>query len=233
MSTRNSVRDGRKAQCYLLVKDATKVAAGSLVAGHFYVTTKKGASSALPAYPLNKAFYCKEAATVAADDEVFELKAFFMGFANSKSLSSEKTTTDVTCDKDESNNYTTDGSVNVSGTISGYDLIGDEHSAIEQIRTRFNDTVDDTGEEVVVNEAQTTIKDMVVFIWDAFNAKTGDIIAMDFVPCFLTTQNRDASYQAGQSFNIDIQGCDSDDNGIGRGYLTTIWAGVVADQPVA
>lgn len=233
MSTRNSVRDGRKAQCYLLIKDSTRVAAGSLVAGHFYVTTKKGPESALPDYPLNKAFYCKAAATVGAEDEVYEMKAFFMGFANSKSLGFEKTPTDVTCDKDDSNNYTCDGSVNVTGSISGYDLIGSENSAIEQIRTRFIDTIDDTGEEVVVKEAQTTIKDMVVFIWDAFNAKTGDLIAMDFVPCFLTTQNRDASYQAGQTFNLDVQGCDSDDNGIGRGYLTTVWAGIVADQPVA
>lgn len=235
MSNLDQVRDGRLAHCYLLMPSATKVAAGSLKAGHFYYVKARGASSAVPeAYKTMKPFYCGSTAiTVAEDDEVFELNAKFLSYANSKNLSYEKTTTDVTCDKDDSNNYVCDGSVNISGSINGYDLLEDGTAAIDEIRLRFRDILDTSGEEAVFKDAKLTVKDLLVFIWDAKDATTGTYVGMDFVPCFITTQTRDVAYQSGQTFNMDIQGCDSDDNGIKGQIQQAKWAGIVSDVDAA
>ena len=230
MSNLNTVRDGRLSHCYLLEKQATKVAAGSLKPGHFYVTFAKGASSALPSYPLKKPYYCTKTATVAEDDEVYELDALFLGYANNKNISMEKSTSDVTVDKDQETNYTCDGAVNVSGSINGMDLMDDNpDSGINKIRSRFSDIAIDDGDTVEFINADTTRKDLVAFIWDAKDARTGTNVAMDIIPGYLTSQSRDAAYQSGQTFDMDFQGCSSDDNGIERMYIQAKWAGIKSD----
>ena len=82
-------------------------------------------------------------------------------------------------------------------------------------------------------DAKLTVKDLLVFIWDAKDATTGTYVGMDFVPCFITTQTRDVAYQSGQTFNMDIQGCDSDDNGIKGQIQQAKWAGIVSDVDAA
>lgn len=231
MAFKNTVRDGRKAHCYLLTKASSPVAASTaLTVGKFYVATALGASSGLPeGVPVNYPFYCDSAITLAEGDSVYELESHFMGFANDKSVSFEKSANDVTCDKDESMNYVTDGSVNVSGSISGYDLIDDEDSAITIIRRRFNDILDTSGGEAKFLEAQTTVKDLVVIIWDAFQTATGEVASMDFIPCYIISQEHGAQYQSGQSFSLNIQGCDTTDEGIKRGYQQVKWNGIADD----
>lgn len=229
MSKENTVRDGRLAHCYLLEKNATKMSAGNLSPGHFYVMTKKGDSSALPDIPLLVPFYCTKAAAVAAEDEVYEYNALFLAYANNKTLNKEKSTQDVTVDKDKDYNYTTDGSVNISGSINGYDLLGSKDSAIEKIRLRFSDVLDTTEDEVDYRPAKTTVKDLVAFIWDAKDATTGTMVAIEIIPCLITTQNRSAAYQSGQSFDMDIQGCASMDDGTTRIYQKTKWCGLKSD----
>lgn len=235
MSKKNVVRDGRLAHCYLLEKAATKVQAGALQKGHFYYMTAKGASSSLPeGIPLMTPFYNNmDSVTVAADDEVWELNAYFLSYANSKNLSFEKTTTDVTCDKDQSNNYVCDGSINVTGSINGYDLIGDGNSAIDKIKSRFRNILDTSSSEAAYTEAKLTVKDLIVFIWDAKDAVDGEFVDMDFIPCFITSHSRDAAYQSGQTMDVNIQGCDSTDDGIKGLTQKAVWAGITSDVDVA
>lgn len=231
MALKNTVRDGRKAHCYLLTKASTPVTAStSLTVGKFYVATALGASSGLPdGVPVNYPFYCDSAITLAEGDSVYELETHFMGFANDKSMSSEKSVSENTCDKDKSANYGTDGSANVTGSISGFDMIDDEDSAITIIRRRFNDVLDTTESSAKFLEAQTTVKDLIVFIWDAFQTHAGEFALMDFVPCYITSLEHGAQYQSGQSFSLNFQGCDTTDEGIRRGQQQAKWQGVTED----
>ena len=221
-------RDGRKAHAYLLEQDTTKVAAGTLRLGHFYFISERGASSSLvEVIPPLVPFYCQEEMTVADDDEVFELKAYFLGFANNKSYTEEKQVNEATVDMDESSNYICEGSVAASGSISGYDMVGDPDSAVEKLKLRFNDTLDMAGDTPVYKESDTTRKDLIVLIWDAFGAKPGDITEMNFVPCYLTNNSKEAAYGSPQSLNLDFQGCDTTDEGIRRIRSIMKWAGIV------
>lgn len=227
----NTVRDGRQAHAYLLFP-ATEKATKLEVGRFYYIAKKSSSSSALPSIPLFRPFFCDKAVESISDpeDEAYELKAKFLGFANNKSMSEEKSVNDVTCDKDADANYVADGSVNRSGSISGYDLLGTKDSAISIVRSRFKTIVDTSGEEVTVIESSTTQKDIVAFVWDAKDTKPGETFGIDFITCFLTTSSREASYQSGQTFNLDFQGVASSDEGILPSYQQGKFAKIIHDE---
>lgn len=224
----NNKADGRRAHCFLLEKNETKVATGNLKMGHVYYWAEKGASSALPeAVPAFYPFYCDASAiAVAEDDEVYELVTHFIGFANDKSLAFEKAVTDATVDQDEETDYVTDGSVDVSGSISGYDMIEDEGGSVDIIRSRFTNIIDTTGDDVTFTEAKTTVKDVILFVWQAFGAEIDSVVTMDAVPCYITTNNHDSSYGSPQGLSFDFQGCASSDDGVKRAFQKAKWKNI-------
>ena len=234
MGNSNNKADGRRAHCFLLDKLEPKVAAGNLELGHLYFWVRKGASSALPEkVPVYFPFYCDSTIAVAEDDEVYELSTKFIGFANDKSVSYEKTTTDATVDQDEDTDYVTDGSVSVSGAISGYDMIEDAGGTVDIVRSRFTNIIDSTGDDVEFVEAKTTSKDALLIVWQANGAEIDSIVTMELFPCFITTNNHESSYGSPQGLSFDFQGCSTTDYGLKRGFQKAKWKGIGEDAVTA
>lgn len=215
------VRDGRKAKVFMLVKGATK--ASAIEAYKIYGVVKKASSSSVVPSGINvgEVFIATAAvASVPAGDEIYELSVKFLGGATDKSLNQEKSTSEVTCDKDDAANFVTDGKVSVSGSVTAYDLLENEQdSAINIIRSQFNKVKLYTASGIDEIEADASNKNLLMFVWDARNAEADDVIAIDIVPCFITSINRSSSYGSGQTFEMNVQGADSDDFGFKRVYM--------------
>lgn len=226
MAKMNTARDGKMAHCFLLVKAAEK--ATKMEEGRVYAIFAKGASTTIDEnLQTHRAFYCNNpVATLAEGDEVWEYSPKFLGFANDKSMDMSKEVTEATCDKDKSTNYVMDGTVDLSLSISGLDLLGTSDSGLSLLRQRFRDYLDTSGEAVEYIPAQTTIKDFIMLVWDKKDATTGGTVGIDFAPGFVTSLNREASYNSPQSASFDFQGCDTTDDGVHGQYQQARWAGL-------
>ena len=57
-----------------------------------------------------------------------------------------------------------------------------------------------------------------MFVWDTRDLNSGEYIAIDFCPAFLTSQGHSSSYGSGQTFTINFSGADTDQAGRKRSY---------------
>lgn len=224
----NNARDGREALVYFA--EVATTPATTFRKGHWYFI--KGKAETLSDFKdleIGHPWFCTANVTTPQDgDSAVEVKLRFLGGAKDKDLQFSKNTTDITCDKDGSQNMTSDGVIASSGSVSGYDLMetngAADEAAINQIRTRFNDVAIDSGSEVKVYKSKTTEKDILFFIWDDRNVEVGQPFACDIVPCMLTQLSRSSSYGSPQSFDLSFDGVDSDENGNRRMYYQGIYA---------
>lgn len=221
-------RDGRKALVYI-GKVASEKASGALLAGHWYAITKKAeaGTTKFGNLEVGHMLYVSKSASItpAEGDECVKVDLLFLGSSTSKQLTESKSTSDVTCDKDDSANYVTNGVVSSSGSISGYDLLDPNvESGINYVRAMFNDVVtygpDGTP---TLKSVDKTEKTLLFFMWDARDAEEGESVGVDVLPAYLTEKSRDSSYGSPQSMNLNFQGCDSDEHGIKRHYQEIVW----------
>lgn len=219
MAHLNNVRDGRQSKVYLAKFGGTSAA--TIEKGKIYAVTGVAASnSKLGNLKVGDLFVATSAITPASGDTVELVTPKFLGGATDKDLSFEKSTTDITCDKDDATNNITDGTVASSGSITAYDLLdNDEDSAINLIRQRFNKVVT-YGENgtPTAKEGDRTAKDVLILLWDARDLDEGEYCAIDFVPALITSLGHAASYGSGQTMPINFTGNDTDEVGHKRSY---------------
>ena len=221
MAYLNNVRDGRQSKVYLLSPGTTKVTSG-FVKGKLYVYAQKdGTSPAFSGLNQGDFFFFNQAAdpTLGTNDTVYEVTPKFLGGATDKDISFEKSTTDITCDKDESTNVTSNGVVTSSGSITAYDLLQTGDTAANIIKQRFNDMVTYSSSGVPTSAGlDRTEKDLLMFVWDARDLDADEYIGVDFVPAFISSQAHGSSYGSGQTFTVNFSGADSNELGYRRSY---------------
>lgn len=219
MAYLNNVRDGRKSKVYLLSPSSTAVASG-FVKGKLYVYAKKDSSA--PAFAgINQGdfFFFNKAAdpTLGTNDVIYEVTPKFLGGATDKDISFEKSTTDITADKDASTNITSSGVVSSSGSITAYSLIQTGDTAANLIKKRFNNMVTYDSSGVPTSDgSDRTEKDLLMFVWDARELGTGEYVEVDFVPAFLSSLAHGSAYGSGQTFTINFSGADTNELGYRR-----------------
>ena len=219
MAHLNNVRDGRKAKVFLAsfgTTELTTVALGKI----YVITAKASGTSAFGNLKIGDFFIAtgSTAPTLETGDKCIEVTPLFFGGATSKSLNFEKSTTDVTCDRDNAANVVSDGTVVSSGTVDSYDLLQTGDTAANRVRQKFNKTVEYTAGVPTATELDRTEKDVLIFIWDARELEVGEYVGVDFVPAFLSSLGHDSSYGSGQTAPVNFTGADSDEAGHRRSY---------------
>jgi len=219
MAQLNNVRDGRKAKVYLLTHATT--AASALALGKIYCITGVAASSSVFGnLKIGDYYICTGTAapTLGTGDSCVEVTPKFFGGATDKDLNFEKSTTDITCDKDASANVTSNGVVTGSGTITMYDLLQTGDTAINRIKQRFNKVVNYSAGAPTASELDRTEKDVFMFVWDARDLEDGEYMGFDFVPAFAQSLGHGSAYGSGQTSPVGITCADSDEAGHRRSY---------------
>jgi len=75
-----------------------------------------------------------------------------------------------------------------SGSITAYDLLQTASgSALNAVKERFNNVVTYSSSVPTGSQSDRTEKDILMFVWDARDLDTGEYMAFDFVPCFITS----------------------------------------------
>lgn len=212
------VKGGRQSVVYLASSAEEK--ATTIKRGKFYwIAAKAATGSIFGDMKVGRAFYAaKESETLAEGDECYEISLELLGQANSKELSFSKEAMDVTCDKDDLANYSSDGIVTISGSVNGYNLADRGYTAIKKLRQMFSDVTVITSEGITTYEANTTKKCVLFFFWDIRDAKDGDTVMVHQVPAFVTEMGLGSEYGIGQTMDLSIQGCASDEEGHLFGY---------------
>lgn len=206
--------DGRQALAWLLEPTGTEVNTALAVGDIVFITAKASSSSIFGDVPTFKPFIATKALTPATGDKYVKCNPYFMGFATDKSLNKSKNTSEVTMDYDESQAYVTDGITQISGSVSGSFVIEGAKYATTIIKRRFGDVMEISGEGVAtLHAAQTTEKDILMFVWNARDAKVGDDMEIEIVPALITSMAIGGSYGSPQTFNLDFTGNSTDENG--------------------
>ena len=222
MAYLNNVRDGRQSKVYLLSFGTTAVTSG-FVKGKLYCYAAKASSSpACANLEAGDRFIFNQSAdpTLGTGDVIYEVTPKFLGGATDKDISFEKSTTEITCDKDDAQNITSNGVVAISGSITAYDLLQSSvSSAANLIKQRFNNMITYNSSGVPATDSQDrTEKDVLLFVWDARELNTGEYVGMDIVPAFISSQAHGSSYGSGQTFTLNFTGADTDEAGHRRSY---------------
>lgn len=206
----NNVRPGKVARVHLC-DFLSDVSSGNLAKGTWFAVKAKAESdSVFGALEVGEVGYANAALTLASGDVATPIKAIPIGGATDKSFSESKSSDDVSCDKDgNTKNYITSGIVDISGSISMYDIQDEAQEAINRLFTSII-KVDAQGNITKLN-ANTTKKVCLLFIWDEPDP-TG-IQAADFLPAMVSNKERSASYSSGQTANLSFQGCATDEAG--------------------
>ncbi len=213
MSKQQQARDGRESIAFILEPEAAGVT--SLVAGDFAFVTKAKSGGAFASVPLNRPVLAVGAMAAAEGDLVAKCTAYFLGFATGKSKSSSKTTQNVTMDYDAKQNNIVSDDVAVSGSISGFAItesLADTHSAINIIKSRFDDIIENNAGTITTKMATPTEKDIIAILWNWRDCKVGDLVEIDVVAALFSNLSVDGAYQSGQSFNVDFTGNSGDEN---------------------
>lgn len=210
----SQVRDGRQSLAFLLeIGEAvtTSISAGSIV----YITAK-GTGSAFGDIPEMAPFVAVKETTLMDGDACVSVTPLFLGQATGKSVSASKNTNDVTIDYDGATNMISDGIVTTSGSISGSNIteaVG-TNSAINLLKSRFGSLTEIDADGTITHKAaETTEKDILLIIWNGRNAKTGDILEMEFIPALFSSLSKGGEYGSPQSFDVDFSGNYSDEMG--------------------
>lgn len=217
MSKQQQARDGRESISFLLEPATTtlKDASATLAAGDFAFIIKAALTSAYKDIPERRPILASSAMTGVEGDEIAKCTPYFLGFATGKSKSASKTTQDVTMDYDNKQNNIISDNVAVSGSISGFavtESLADEYSAINIIKSRFDDIIENDEGTITKKLASPTEKDIIAIFWNWRDCKVGDLIEIDVVAVLFSNLNTDAAYQSGQSFNVDFTGNSGDEN---------------------
>lgn len=222
------VEGGRQSVVYLA--EAAEEKATSIKKGHWYwITAKAATGSIFGDMKVGKAYYsAKDSEELAEGDECYEVSLELLGQANSKELSFSKEAMDVTCDKDDLANYSSDGIVTISGSVNGYNLADRGYTAIKKLRQMFSDVTVIKKEGIETYEARTTEKCVLFFFWNLRDAKEGDIVMVHQVPAFVTEMGIGSEYGSGQTMDLSVQGCASDEDGHLFGYTEVEYSKPVA-----
>lgn len=210
---------GRDALAYFITKEEPQTT-GSIVVGSWYaVKGKAEADSVLPvALEPGDVFLCSAEKALATGDVVIPLTRELIGFVRDKSIDSSKQTFDATVDEDDTADNQTDGIVAMSGTISGYDLVGkSKGDATSILKGRFSRTIYasiGSGEDTIEVEGVSAPIDLIQIDQFARDAKEGDPIEVLTIPCILTSNGKSSTYGSVTSLNIGFTGCAQDADGI-------------------
>lgn len=233
MAYLNNVRDGRQAKVYLLEHGTTS--ASTLTLGKIYcITGKKSSSSVFGNLNIGDYFICTGSsapAELSGGDTCVEVTPKFFGGATDKDLSFEKSTAEITCDKDSAANVTSNGVVTGSGSITAYDLLQTGDTALNAVKKRFNNVVTyAAGGTPTGAEADRTEKDVLMFLWDARDLDDGEYMAFDFVPCFITSLGHGSAYGSGQTAPVNFSTADTDEAGHRRSYQVVPYQSQIGTQ---
>ena len=236
MAYLNNVRDGRQAKVYLLEHGTTS--ASTLTLGKIYcITGKKSSSSVFGNLNIGDYFICTGSsapAELSGGDTCVEVTPKFFGGATDKDLSFEKSTAEITCDKDSAANVTSNGVVTGSGSITAYDLLQTGDTALNAVKKRFNNVVTyAAGGTPTGAEADRTAKDVLMFLWDARDLDDGEYMAFDFVPCFITSLGHGSAYGSGQTAPVNFSTADTDEAGHRRSYQVVPYQSQIGTQIAA
>ena len=231
MAYPNNVRDGRASKVYLLEHGTT---AATPALGHIYCVTAVAATPTLfGGLKVGDYFICTGASapTLGTGETCVEVTPHFFGGATDKDLNFEKSTTDITCDKDASSNITSSGVVSGSGSITMYDLLQTSaSSAINSIKQRFNRMVTYSSSAAQVAEKDRTEKDVFMFVWDARDLDVGEYMGFDFVPAFAQSLGHGSAYGSGQTSPVSITCADTDEAGHRRSYQVVAYQSEIGEQ---
>lgn len=216
MATSQAI-DGRKALVWYLEPGAEVTGNGTtaLAKGDIVVITAQGDDSAFPEKMVNKPFIATtDTVKPKASDKYKKLKPYFIGMATDKSLNKSKNTQDVTVDADAMTNNICDGIVSTSGSLSMVYTVDGKGYASTFIKQRFG-AVDVYGDNGAVEtlQAATDEKDILLFVWNAREAKANELIEFEVLPVLITSLNHSSSYGSSQSMDVDFTGNAADENG--------------------
>lgn len=231
MAYLNNVRDGRAAKVYLLKILSTTVT--TLTLGKIYAITAVGTTTIFGNLKVGDFFICTGTAapTLGTGDACLEVEPHFFGGATDKDLSFEKATTEITCDKDSSQNVVSNGVVTGSGSITAYDLLQTASgSALNAVKERFNNVVTYSSSVPTGSQSDRTEKDILMFVWDARDLDAGEYMAFDFVPCFITSLGHGSAYGSGQTAPVNFSTADTDEHGHRRSYQIVAYQSEIGTQ---
>ena len=202
-------RDGRESLSWLIVlgSDTVSGSSGSIAVGDVAVITGKAASeSAFGDIPIGRYFMANAALTLKEGDSCIKCTLAFLGQATGKSVEESKNVADMTIDYDESTNSVTDGIVTKTGTISGA-LVTESltsETGVNLVKLRFGSIAElDESGTITYKEADTTAKDVLMIIWNARNAKVGDLLeAVNLPRSYMTRYPNE--FSGGQRQRIGI-----------------------------
>lgn len=205
--------DGRKALVWYLEPAASKTTSGALAVGDIVIVTKPG-NTDFKGAKANAPFIVTKAIASLTDGECIKCSPHFIGMATDKSLNKSKNTQDVTVDADLMTNNICDGIVTTSGSISMMFSVDGKGYASTFIKQRFGavDVYKDDGSIETLDSA-TDEKDLLLFAWNARDAKADDIVEFEVIPALITSLNHSSSYGSPQSMDIDFSGNATDENG--------------------
>lgn len=229
MAGNAQARDGRKSLAFLLTPDdLTQAKSDALAIGDIVVIASKAgtaaADSAFGDIPVHHIFIANSAVTmktktvgsVTTNDTYYKLTPRFLGQATGKTVTESKNVTDVTIDYDSATNNVCDGIVTKSGSISGALVTEalDSTSGVNYLKRRFDSIQEVDGEgNITYSKSETSLKDLLMIIWNARDAKVGDLIEMEIIPALFTNLSKGGQYNSSQSFDVDFSGNATDDNG--------------------
>lgn len=217
MGKQQQARDGRESIAFLLEPAASALtgASAALAAGDFAFVTAAANDGAYKDVPLRRPILAVGAMTGKTGDSIVKCTPYFLGFATGKSMSASKTTQNVTMDYDNKQNNIVSDDIAVSGSIQGYAItesLDDTYSAINIIKSRFNDIIENTAGTITKKEAKPMDKDILAIFWNWRDCNVGDMVEIDVVASLFSNLSMDAAYQSGQSFNVDFTGNSGDEN---------------------
>lgn len=214
----SQARDGRASVSFILdTEHGTLVESGSLAVGDVgFVVAKAATGSAFSTIKVNAPFMAVKSTTLATGDKFLKCKVLFLGQATGKTVTESKNVVDVTIDYDGATNNVTDGTVTKTGSISGSNVTESLQmdSGINLLKSRF-DSITEIDEDGTVTqlEANTKEKDNILIIWNARDAKVGDLLECEFIPALFSNLSKGAQYGSSQNFDVDFSGNYSDENG--------------------
>lgn len=210
---KNQAIDGRQALVWYLEPETTKMSTGALKVGDVVIVKKTGTTDFKGA-KVNAPYIVTKAIQNLTDGECIKCSSHFIGMATDKSVNKSKNTSDVTCDFDEMTNNITDGQVSTSGSITMMFSVDGKGYASTFIKQRFGavDVYDANGQVEELSSA-TDEKDLLLFAWNARDAKVDDIVEFEVIPALITSLDHSSSYGSSQSMSINFTGNASDENG--------------------
>lgn len=208
--------DGRQAYVwYLETASETMTSASSdktLAVGDIVIVKKVGTTDFVGG-KVNAPYIVTKSMTL-TDGECVKCSAKFIGMATDKSVNKSKSTSEITCDFDAAKSYVTDGAIDISGSISLMFSVDGKGYASTFIKQRFGavDLYDEAG-TVTTLESATDEKDLLLFAWNARDAKATDLVEFEVIPVLITSLDHSSSYGSPQSMNINFSGNATDENG--------------------